>query len=66
MGGACSVHGEVRGMYRVLVKKPERKRPLERPRYRWEDNTKMDIQKWNVGVWTGLSWHRIDTGGGHF
>jgi hypothetical protein len=36
---------EIRGVYRVLVGKPERKRPLGRPRRRWEDNTKMDLQE---------------------
>jgi hypothetical protein len=38
MGGACSADGEGRGMYRVLVGKPEGKRPLWRPRRRREDN----------------------------
>jgi hypothetical protein len=38
-----------RGVYRVLVGKPEVKRPLGRPRCRWVDNTEMDIQK--VGCW---------------
>jgi hypothetical protein len=37
--------GERRGVYRVLVGKPEGKRPLGRPRRRWEDNNKMDIQE---------------------
>ena len=37
--------GESRGVYRVLVGKPEGKRPLGRPRRRWEDNIKMDIQE---------------------
>jgi hypothetical protein len=37
--------GESRGMYRVLVGKPEEKRPLGRPRHRWEDNIKMDLQE---------------------
>jgi hypothetical protein len=37
--------GEDRGVYRVLVGKPEGNRPLERPRRRWEDNIKMDLQK---------------------
>jgi hypothetical protein len=37
--------GEDRGVYRVLVEKPEGKRPLERPRHRWEDNIKMDLQE---------------------
>ena len=36
--------GEERGVYRVLVGKPEGKRPLGRPRRRWEDNIKMDLQ----------------------
>ena len=59
--------GERRGVYRVLVGKPEGRRPLGRPRRRWEDNIKMDPQKaWDVGLWTGSSWLRIGTGGGHF
>ena len=37
--------GEGRGVYRVLVRKPEGKRPLGRPRRRWEDNIKMDLQE---------------------
>ena len=37
--------GEGRGMYRVLVGKPEGKRPLGRPRHRWEDNIKLDLQE---------------------
>jgi hypothetical protein len=65
MGGACSADRERRDLYRVLVGKSEGKRPLGRPRRRWEDNIKMDLQKLDVGVWTGLSWLRIDTGGGH-
>ena len=42
--------GVRRGVYRVLVGKPEGKRPLGRPRYRWEDNTKMDLQDVECGV----------------
>jgi hypothetical protein len=45
IGGACSAKGERRGIYRVLVGKPEGKRPLGRPRHRWEDNIKMDLQE---------------------
>jgi hypothetical protein len=45
MGGACSTYGEKRGMYRVMVGKSEGKRPLGRPRYRWEDNIKMNLQE---------------------
>jgi len=44
-GGACGPYGERRGMYRVLVGKPEGKRPLGRSRRRWEDNIKMDLQE---------------------
>jgi hypothetical protein len=51
-------------MYRVLVEKPWRKRPLGRPRHRWEDNIQMDIQEVDVGMWTGSSRLRIGTGGG--
>jgi len=62
MGGACSAYGGRRGIYRVLMDKPEGKRPLRRHRHRWEDNSKMNLQKWDVGVWTGSSWLRMGTG----
>ena len=52
-------------MDRVLVGKPEGKRPLGRPMRQWEDNIKMDIQKVGWGAWTGLIWLRIGTGGRH-
>ena len=42
-------------MYRVLVGKPEGKRPLRRPRRRWVDNMRMDLQKVGCGVY-GLDW----------
>jgi hypothetical protein len=45
--------GEGRGVYRVLVGKPEGKRPLGRPRRRWEDNIKTDLQKVGCG---GMDW----------
>jgi len=57
--------GERRGVYRVLVGKPERKRPLGRSRHRWEDNIKMELQKVRWRALTGLMWLRIKTGGGH-
>jgi hypothetical protein len=57
--------GELRGLHRVLVGKPERKRPLGRPIRRWEDNIKMDVQDVGGGCGTGWSWLRIGTGGGH-
>jgi len=49
---------------RVLVGKPEEKRPLGRPRRRWQDNIKMDIREVG-GVETEWSWLRIGTDGGH-
>jgi len=58
--------GEMRGTYRVLVGKPKGKRPLGRPRRRWEDNIKTDLQEVGCGgAWTGLTWLRIGTGRGH-
>jgi hypothetical protein len=55
---------EGRGVYRVLVGKPEGKRPLGRPSCIWEDNIKMNLQEVGCGVWTGLSLVRIETGCG--
>ena len=63
--GACSSYGEGRGFYRVLVGKAEGRRPLGTPRRRREYNIKMDLQEVECGIWTGLSWLRIGTGGGH-
>ena len=57
--------GQGRGVYRVLVGKPEGKSPLGRPRRRWDDNIKMDLQEVGGVVGTGWSWLRIGTGGGH-
>ena len=57
--------GEKRGIYSVLVGKPGGKRPLGRPRRRWEDNIKMDLQEVGAGCGDWLSWLRIGTGGGH-
>jgi hypothetical protein len=48
--------GERRGAYRALVGKPEGRRPLGRPRRRWEDNIKMDLREGCGGVdWIGLA-----------
>ena len=49
--GHVALMEEERGAYRVLVGKPERKRPLGRPRRRWVDNIKMGLQE--VGCWYG-------------
>ena len=51
--GQVAFMGERRGVYRVLVVKPEGRRPLGGPRRRWEDSIRMDL--WDVGVWTGWS-----------
>jgi len=45
------------------VGKPEGKRPVRRPRHRWDYNIKMDLQEVGLGAWTGLIWIRIKTGG---
>jgi hypothetical protein len=45
--------GDTRNAYRILVGKPEGKRPLERPRHRWVDNIKMDLRE--IG-WDGVDW----------
>ena len=54
--------GERRSLYRVLVGKHEGKESVGRPRRRWEDNIKMDLQE--VG-YEGMGWLRIGTDGGH-
>jgi len=64
MGGACGAYGGGERCARVLVGKSEGKRPLGRPRRRWEDNTKMDLREVG-GVEAGWSWPRIETDGGH-
>jgi hypothetical protein len=52
MGSACSMHGHRRRVHGVLIEKNERRRPLRRPRYRFEDNIKMDLQElgWEHGL----------------
>jgi hypothetical protein len=55
---------EGRNGYRVLVGKPEGKRPLERPRRKWEDGLKMDPREIGWGVWSGSTWLRIGIFGG--
>jgi hypothetical protein len=55
--------GEERKVYKVLVEKPEGKRPLGRPRRRWEDGIRMDITEIGLGVRIGFDWLRTGTGG---
>ena len=57
MGGTCRTYGEKKVADRVLVGKPEGRRPLGRYRRRWEDNIKVDLQElgWENGLdWSGL------------
>jgi len=59
MGGACSMYREERGLYRILVGKPEGKIELGRPRRRWEDNIKLDLQE--IGF-VGMDWIELAQG----
>jgi hypothetical protein len=56
VGGTCGTHGEGRGVYRVLVGRPEGKRTLRRPRRRWEDNIKIDLREMRID---GANWIRL-------
>jgi hypothetical protein len=57
--------GEERKVYKVLVGKPEGKRPPGRPRCRWEDGIRMDLREIGLGgVWIGFDWLSTGTGGG--
>ena len=60
MGRACSTMRDRRGVYMVLVGKPKGKRPLGRPRSRWEDNIKMDLQEVFCG---GMNWIELAQAG---
>jgi hypothetical protein len=63
MGRACGTYEGRTGAYRVLVGKPEGKRPLGNPGNRWYGNIKMHLQEVGWGAWTGLVWFRIGIGG---
>jgi len=63
LAGQVAHMGERKGVYTVLVEKPEGKRPLGRLRHRWEDNIKIDLQE--VRAWNGSIWLRIGKGSGH-
>jgi hypothetical protein len=54
--------GEERRVYKVLVGKPEGKRPLGRPRRRWENGIRMDLGEIGLGLLIGFDWLRIGTG----
>jgi hypothetical protein len=57
MGGACSTNGDKKNEYRLLVRKPEGKRPLGRPRRRWVGNVRMDRGE---VVWGDVDWIGLD------
>jgi hypothetical protein len=54
VGRACSTNGEKRNAYRILVGKPDGKRPLGRPRHRWVYNIKMDVREIRRDVMDGI------------
>jgi hypothetical protein len=54
--------GEETKLYTVLVGKPKGKKPLGRPRPRWEDGIRMNLREIGSGVWIGFDWPRIGTG----
>jgi hypothetical protein len=56
MGRICSTNGEKSNACRILVGKPEGKRPLERPRRRWDDNISMDLR-------ARMGWYGLDASG---
>jgi hypothetical protein len=56
VGWTCGTNGERRGVYRLLIGRPEGKRPLGRPRRRWEDNIKMDLREIEIG---GANWIQL-------
>jgi hypothetical protein len=56
VGGTCGTHEGGEGVYRVLVGRPEGKRPLGRPRLRWENNIKLDLREI---VFDGANWIKL-------
>jgi len=60
VGGTCGTRGEGRGVYRVLVGRPEGKRPLGRPNRRWDSNIKLNLRETGID---GANWIRIGSGG---
>jgi hypothetical protein len=56
--------GQIRNAYKILVSKPERKRPLRRPKHRWKLILECITGKYGGNLWTGFMWLRIGTSGG--
>jgi hypothetical protein len=65
MDGAFSTYGGEERHIEVFDGKPEGKRLLGRPRRRLQNNIKIELQEDGWWAWTGSSWLRIETGGGH-
>jgi hypothetical protein len=63
MGRACNTHGKERNVYRILMVKPEGKRPLGRTKHRREDNIKMDLVEMGCG---GMDWIDLDQDRDHW
>jgi hypothetical protein len=61
VSGTCGTHGEGKGVSRVSVGRPEGKRPLGRPRRRWEDNIRMDLREIRIDGenWIQLAQDRV-------
>jgi hypothetical protein len=66
MDRVCSTYGREEINVQNRGRKPQRKRPLERNRHRWENNNKRILNKLSVWMWTWLSWLRIRTSGRKF
>jgi hypothetical protein len=61
MGGACGTYGERICAFRVLLGRPERKRPLGQYRRGWDYDIEMYLQEMGQGAWTGFIWLGIGT-----
>jgi hypothetical protein len=64
MSGECSSHEWYKKCIKILVGKPERKRPFGSIRRRCEDTVRMGLRELSLGVWTGFLWPGIETSGG--
>jgi len=56
--------GEMRNVYKILVRKPEKKRPLRRPKHRWEDNIRLNLKEEVGRVQIGFIWLSIGKSSG--
>jgi hypothetical protein len=52
MDWSCNIYGEMRNVYKILVRKSEGKRPFGRPKHRWKDNIRMDLKE--------IGWESVD------